>query len=468
MQYKPTELTLKSSDGLTSKVTVSLRYLPVKMKLDPSESINNMGTLRVDVLDAADLPSADRNGYSDPYCKFKLDGKDVFKTKVQKKTLHPAWNEFFECPVKSRIGSEFKVNVYDWDFGDKADFLGATMIDLESLEPFNSTEVSLPLDGKSGAVRLKLLFKPNYIIRSRQGSSTFSGTFAAPGKIVGAPVKGVGLVGGGVVKGASFLKHGLMRIRGNDKDSDDASENSVEAPAAAATPAPAPATEASDSPQRASVFVEGATPPASSPSTPQTHNRSRSMASQIGDRLGRGSAGANGQKGETGTAHITVLSATGYPPSTNVRVYIKQITSKGAKDVHKTKAIKATASDGEGGSVQFDESHESFKLNNVTADTNFQVQVRDYATFGSGDNLGEALFFLDDQGTSSGKEKTVKVGSGSVTLKTGFVSEGTGGLRPGTAVSSAPGEDSVPDSPDSKKSAPRRSFLAKRHASGSG
>ena len=60
------------------------------MALDPSESINNMGKLRVDVLDASDFPSADRNGYSDPYCKFELNGKDVFKTKVQKKTLQPA------------------------------------------------------------------------------------------------------------------------------------------------------------------------------------------------------------------------------------------------------------------------------------------------------------------------------------------------------------------------------------------
>lgn len=89
------------------------------MELDPSESINNMGTLRVEVLDAADLPSADRNGFSDPYCKFRIEDKEIFKTKVQKKTLHPAWNEFFETPIKTRIGSDFRVDVYDWDFGDR-------------------------------------------------------------------------------------------------------------------------------------------------------------------------------------------------------------------------------------------------------------------------------------------------------------------------------------------------------------
>lgn len=77
------------------------------MQLDPSESINNMGKLRVDVLDASDLPAADRNGYSDPYCKFELNGREIFKTKTQKKTLHPAWNEFFEVDVASRVAADF-------------------------------------------------------------------------------------------------------------------------------------------------------------------------------------------------------------------------------------------------------------------------------------------------------------------------------------------------------------------------
>lgn len=95
LQNNPTILKLKDDEGRINSVKVSLKYIPVKMTLDPSESINNMGKLRVDVLDASDLPSADRNGFSDPYCKFELNGKDVFKTKVQKKTLHPAWNEFF-------------------------------------------------------------------------------------------------------------------------------------------------------------------------------------------------------------------------------------------------------------------------------------------------------------------------------------------------------------------------------------
>lgn len=77
----------------------------------------------------------------------------------------------------------------DWDMGDKDDLLGEAAINLNLLEPFKPQEIVLTLDGKSGVLRLKMLFKPDYVTRSRQGSSTFSGTFAAPGKIVGAPVK---------------------------------------------------------------------------------------------------------------------------------------------------------------------------------------------------------------------------------------------------------------------------------------
>jgi Ca2+-dependent lipid-binding protein len=42
------------------------------------------------------LSSADRNGFSAPYCKFSLYGQEVFKSNVLKKMLHTAWNESLE------------------------------------------------------------------------------------------------------------------------------------------------------------------------------------------------------------------------------------------------------------------------------------------------------------------------------------------------------------------------------------
>lgn len=447
--YTPTELILRSPAGDISKVTVSARYIPAQMKLDPRESINNMGTLRVEVLDAADLPSADRNGYSDPYCKFRLLGKEVFKTKVQKKTLHPAWNEFFETPIKSRIGADFHVDVYDWDFGDKADFLGATSIDLEKLEPFNAQEVTLPLNGKSGAIRLKLLFKPSYVIRSRQGSSTFSGTFATPGKVIGAPIKGVGFVGGNVIRGASFLRRGVMgKIQHKDKnDADNASLATQD--------------EAHESPsggglKPAAALVDGNSPTNSGHTTPtKEHARNRSTASQSGDRMSiLGGTGA----GEKGTANITIVSASGFPSSANVRVQVRVQGAKGAKDVHKTKAHKASGDS----PISYDE---SFRVPATTADASYQIRVVDHSTFGSDETLGEAMFFVGDQGTVADQDKPISVGEGTVTIRSSF-SASEASLRPTTSHSTNGDASSVmADSPASGK-LNRRSFLSKRSVSG--
>ena len=397
---------LKGTDGNASKVTVSMKYLPVKMQLDPSESINNMGTLRVDVLDAADLPSADRNGYSDPFCKFQLNGKELYKTKVQKKTLHPSWNEFFECPVASRTAADFKVKVMDWDLGDKADYLGEAVINLELLDPFKPQEISLNLDGKSGVIRLKLLFKPDYVTRSRQGSSTFSGTFATPGKIVGAPVKGVGMVGGalggGVVKGATFLRHGFK----GKKEGRDVSNGFVEPPG----DEPVSYNDSMGTPQRAGALVDG------SPSLPQTPPHARSQS--FGAASTTGPADGVPNKPEAGTAIFTILSANGFSPTAKVQVHVKQVSSKGAKDVHKTKPIKSPS-----GQVQWEQ--ESFRVN-CQADSQFQVQVKDHTMFG-GDELGEAPFFIDD--SSTGSEKAVKVGAGEVIIKTSFTSAETNSTK---------------------------------------
>jgi C2 domain len=434
--YKPTELILKgSTPGSVSKVVVRLRYLPVKMQLDPSESMNNSGTLRVDILDAADLPSADRNGYSDPYSKFRLNDKEVYKTKVQKKTLHPAWNEFFEVPVSSRTGANFVCDVYDWDFGDKADHLGATKINLAGLEPFQPQEASYTLDGKSGAVRLKMLFKPAYVTRSRQGSSTFSGTFAPAGKVVGAPVKVIGGVGGGVAKGASFLKRGFTRSNKASRDEPMDTNGTI-----AEVTEPTPINTPEGTPAKAipaAGFVDGASPSTPSLAPP---NRSRSFGSNIG----------TAPKGaEVGTAIVTVVGATGYPPGADVRVYVKMIGPKGNKELHKTKAVKSPS-----GKVEYSAEHETFKIG-CSADTQFQVVVKDHGTLREKD-LGEGLFFVSDQG--SGAEHTVSAGEGSVVLKSSFTAAGAGG---GAADSRSPGPESGRSSPDSRRDV-RRSLFGRK------
>ncbi|KAF2010633.1 tricalbin [Aaosphaeria arxii CBS 175.79] len=415
--YTPTTLILKDSQGRENKVTVSLKYLPIKMQLDPSESFNNQGTLRVEVMDAADLPAADRNGFSDPYSKFYLNDKDVYKTKTQKKTLHPCWNEYFEIPIRSRTAAHFYVKVYDWDFGDKADFLGKADINLEILEPFVQQEVTLALDGKSGAIRLRMLFKPDYVVRARQGSSTFSGTFAAPGKVIGAPVKGVGkgaaFVGGNVARGASFLGRGFRRRK--SRGAEDVDDEAISANGSAEGEPPA-------------ISVEQAEGSAKS-----NHNRhkswgAQSFASKFGDSSTAGGA-------EHGVANITIASASGFPAGTDLRVHVRLDSGpKGPKEVHKTKHIKAPS-----GSVTYSE--ESFKVP-CTADAAFRLIVKDHSTFGSDEELGEAPFFVDDQG--SGSEKSVKVGPGEVIVKSSFAPNEVSSARPSYSRDGAPQEPKSP------------------------
>ncbi|KAF3769104.1 tricalbin [Cryphonectria parasitica EP155] len=368
----PTTLKMKGEDGKVSAVKVSLKYIPINMKLDPSESINNMGNLRVDVLDATDLPSADSNGKSDPYCKFELNGQDVFKTKVQKKTLHPAWNEFFEVPVPSRTAAKFSVKVMDWDFADKPDFLGGADINLEQLEPFKAQEVNLILDGKSGNLRLRLLFRPDYVTRHRQGTSTFSGTFAAPGRIVtgvaGAPIKGATGIAHGVGKGASFIKRGFT---GRKKDDDSIPES--------------PAGGLAESP----ILALGAT---------NGHSRTKSFGAASANSGIIPGAGA-------GTATFTIVSASGFPPSSDVYIVVQQKAPK-SKTVGKTKHHKASD-----GVFRFGE---TFKCV-CTPEASFALQAKENHTFKGDEDLGEHFLPIGND-----EEKEYPVGDGSVLVRSTF------------------------------------------------
>ncbi|KAH8737653.1 C2 domain-containing protein [Ilyonectria robusta] len=433
----PTTLKLKGEDGRPASVKVSLKYIPVKMQLDPSESMNNMGQLRVDILDAADLPAADRNGKSDPYCKFELNGQEIHKTKVQKKTLNPTWNEFFEVPVPSRTGANFKVTVYDYDFADKPDLLGEADINLESLDPFRPSETKYILDGKSGSVRIRLLFRPDYVTRTRQGTSTFGGTFSsAPGRIVtgvaGAPLKGgvavAGVVGHGVGKGASFVRRGLFRKKDTNDILEEESEV-VEPPAPVPVPVPAPAPVANGGLRRTPIITtEDMDFPLGRPSTSNGHNghtRSKSIGqSSVHSTLPGGAPG--------GTAHFTVVSATGFPPASDLYIIITQISPK-EKSVGKTKHYKSGT-----GQWGFDE---TFKFH-CSPDAQFKVEAKGEHLFGSDDELGEHVYFVDESG--DGSAKNLAVGSGTVTIKSNF----------------QPAEPTL--TPDSPKAHLRRSFLSKR------
>jgi len=347
----PHEYTLKSQSGELYKIKISTKYIPVEYELDPSESINNMGDLRVDVVEAKNLPAADRTGYSDPYCVFILNGEKVFKTKVIKKTLNPTWDEKFDVSVPSRTAADFEVEVYDWDFAGGDDFLGKAHIFLTEIEPFQQKTMSLPLEGKSGEIKLKFLFKPAYISRSRRGTSTFTagrvvtGLAGAPVKVVGGGVqgvsKGLGAAAGGLGGAAGFVKRGFIKKKVDpDAQDEDIGPREV-AIAKAAVASGGGIKGTSDGVQLAVTGDSKETPLNAEPEELQSNGPAATPPS-------RGSSGpghvrdisiASSKIGvESGLLQIAVVEGKGFPQGKEIRIVLRTPQ----KEFYKSKAVKAS------------------------------------------------------------------------------------------------------------------------------
>lgn len=243
-----------------STVTVEARYIPVPVRLEPRESVNSkfqfcqrsafdlidfppdQGILRVELIDGHDIVAADRGGKSDPYAVFNLNGQKIFKSQTKKKTVNPEWNEAFETSVvrkpelypirfeidqipvqPSRVGADFTVELFDWNQIEQAKSLGIGKIDLSSLEPFEAREVSVnlvsPKHGEKGRIRMRFVFQPSIIAKSRKNTSTFTTAGRAMTQLGGLPVN----AGKGVFHGVAGGVAGIAGVfkRGGDKDSDD-------------------------------------------------------------------------------------------------------------------------------------------------------------------------------------------------------------------------------------------------------
>ncbi|XP_043096719.1 multiple C2 and transmembrane domain-containing protein 1 isoform X6 [Puntigrus tetrazona] len=90
------------------------------------------------------LAIRDRGGTSDPYVKFKIAGKEVFRSKTIHKNLNPVWDEKVSLLVES-LREPLYVKVFDYDFGLQDDFMGSAYLYLESLEHQRSLDVTLDL-----------------------------------------------------------------------------------------------------------------------------------------------------------------------------------------------------------------------------------------------------------------------------------------------------------------------------------
>lgn len=93
--------------------------------------------------------------------------------------------------------------MFDWNQIEQAKGLGSCTIDLASLEPFTAVERSVALShqkhGEKGEIRLRLLFTPEIIVKSRKNTSTFSSAGRAMTQIGHLP----GAAGKGVLQGVT-------------------------------------------------------------------------------------------------------------------------------------------------------------------------------------------------------------------------------------------------------------------------
>ncbi|EIW70089.1 hypothetical protein TREMEDRAFT_71520 [Tremella mesenterica DSM 1558] len=371
---RPADFLLSQADGSNrSLIRMSARYVPVDIKLEPRESINNMGVLRVDVLHAKNLMAADRSGKSDPYVVFTLNGQRVFKSETKKKNLSPVWDESFEVMVPSRVSAKFAFEINDWDRVGTSTSLGGGAIDLANLEPFESTEVTLPVvheKGDRGTFSIRLLFQPEIIARSRQKTSTFSTAGRAITTVGGA---GVG-VGKGVFHGGEAVAMGLGkgvgaiggiagRRVGLVKRKDRAGKE-VLVPAESDDISISDGFDVTSSPARG-TSADGLAPPLHEPASPS-----------IGGSFVGGSGGSGG---ETGTLMVTVLGVKdlkgGEKGSPKPYVQLKM----GGKS-HKTDHVKGSEADW----------NETFSFHVTPGSGTFNVTVFDHHSFGRDPELGEA------------------------------------------------------------------------------
>ncbi|XP_028456605.1 multiple C2 and transmembrane domain-containing protein 1 isoform X2 [Perca flavescens] len=135
-----TETPLESSDEQPGTAA------PCSSGVTSERAVPSSGMYKLDIelKRGHNLAVRDRGGSSDPYVKFKLAGKEVFRSKTIHKNLNPVWDEKTTL-IMDCLSDPLYVKVFDYDFGLQDDFMGSAYLYLESLEQQRTIPVTLVL-----------------------------------------------------------------------------------------------------------------------------------------------------------------------------------------------------------------------------------------------------------------------------------------------------------------------------------
>ncbi|XP_057306004.1 uncharacterized protein LOC130644420 isoform X4 [Hydractinia symbiolongicarpus] len=107
-----------------------------KKKKKKKEKSSSLAKIHLHIKEARDLPSSDKDGLSDPFCKCYLlplkSNKTKRKSPVIKSTLNPVWDfkTEYETDYEDLADSGIEFTVWDWDRGSSNDFLGCARLSL--------------------------------------------------------------------------------------------------------------------------------------------------------------------------------------------------------------------------------------------------------------------------------------------------------------------------------------------------
>lgn len=135
----PGEGVSSSEPGDVASSTAIYRY-----EESPVPSSYPFYQLEVHLHYGKDLLAKDAGGTSDPYVKFKIGAKQLYRSKTISKTLNPVWNEHFMTLIDD-LTFPLVIRVFDYDFGFQDDYLGTASIDLTTVHWNLAQEYKLTL-----------------------------------------------------------------------------------------------------------------------------------------------------------------------------------------------------------------------------------------------------------------------------------------------------------------------------------